>query len=177
MTAMSRRRKPQPPRTARAWRPLQPAVAIRPSAERRAAIVDAATAAGLDAGGVTLLLDDLEAAEMWMNDRYTVTVRRHADGDVDHLSIRRNDRKPDIPWRHLQRIKNELAGDGTEAVELFPAESRLVDTANQRWLWCARPGVSVDVGFDDGRHVTGPDAAAWCGAVQAPLEEQAAARR
>jgi hypothetical protein len=33
-------------------------------------------------------------------------------------------------WRELQRIKNEIVGDEIEAVELYPAESRLLDTAN-----------------------------------------------
>lgn len=53
-----------------------------------------------------------------------------------HLSIRRNDRKPIRDWRHLQRIKNELAGEDWEAVELYPAEDRKVDMANQYHLWC-----------------------------------------
>jgi len=35
----------------------------------------------------------------------------------------------------LQRIKNEIVGPEHEAVELFPAESRLVDTSNQYHLW------------------------------------------
>ena len=163
---MSRRRKP---RIVRPWQPQQPATPITLSAERRAALVDTAARAGLDVARVTGLLD--AEREMWMNDRYTVTVQRDPDSAVDHLSIRRNDRKPDIPWRHLQRIKNELAGDDTEAIELFPAESRLVDTANQRWLWCARPGTTIDVGFRSGRHVSGPDDAGWCGAVQAPIDD------
>ena len=33
-------------------------------------------------------------------------------------------------------MQNELVGDECEAIELYPAESRLVDTANQYWLWC-----------------------------------------
>jgi|GEM_PF-1998320 len=54
-----------------------------------------------------------------------------------HLSIKRKDREPidEQRWRILQRIKNELVGPENEAVELYPAESRLVDTANQYHLF------------------------------------------
>jgi len=54
-----------------------------------------------------------------------------------HLSIKRKDREPidEDRWRILQRIKNTLVGPEHEAVELYPAESRLVDTANQWHLW------------------------------------------
>lgn len=56
-----------------------------------------------------------------------------------HLSIKRRDRKPVGPERflHFQRIKNDLVGPEHEAVELYPAESRLVDCAHQYHLWCS----------------------------------------
>jgi hypothetical protein len=148
--------------------PLLPAVRIDPSPEKIEAIKQQAIAAGFDASGIEQLID--ENKEVWKNDRYTVTVRRHEDGWITVLSVRRNDRKPDVPWRHLQRIKSQLAGDEAEAFEIFPAESRLVDTANQRWLWCLPPGEKVPAGFDDGRHVSGPAEAVPFGAVQAPLD-------
>lgn len=52
-----------------------------------------------------------------------------------HLDICRHDGLPCKNWRDFQRIKNELVGPDLEAVELFPAESRLVDTSNQYHLW------------------------------------------
>jgi hypothetical protein len=52
-----------------------------------------------------------------------------------HLSIRRLDREAVHDWRHLQRIKNEIIGPEHEGVELYPAEDRLVDEANQFHLW------------------------------------------
>jgi len=52
-----------------------------------------------------------------------------------HLDICPRDGKNAKNWRELQQIKNELVGPEHEAVELFPAESRLVDTANQYHLW------------------------------------------
>ena len=160
-----KRRKTPPPK--RQWIPLVPAVPVLPSPEYLAALRAEAARQGADPA----IVDDELAAdrELWRNDRYTVLVRRHDEGWVTYLSVRRNDRKPDMPWRHLQRIKNELAGDEAEAVELFPAESRLVDTANQRWLWCLRPGDRVPVGFQT-RSVTGAEEATRVGARQTPLE-------
>lgn len=52
------------------------------------------------------------------------------------LSIKRLDQQAVHDWRDLQRIKNEILGAEAEAVELYPAESRLVDNANQFHLWC-----------------------------------------
>lgn len=74
--------------------------------------------------------------KMFMNNRYVVIVRyvgwyAGTPGQWWHLSIRRQDRAPVRDWRDLQRIKNELVDPEAEAIELFPAESRLQDTANQ----------------------------------------------
>lgn len=52
------------------------------------------------------------------------------------LSFKTIDKQPRHDWREMQRIKNELVGEEVEAVEVFPAESRLVDTSNQYHLWC-----------------------------------------
>ena len=54
------------------------------------------------------------------------------------LSMRRTDRwqkATDRDWREMQRVKNELVGQENEAVELYPAESRLQDEADQFHLW------------------------------------------
>ncbi|HEU0130810.1 MAG TPA: hypothetical protein VFQ85_07450 [Mycobacteriales bacterium] len=83
----------------------------------------------------------------WANSHYLVVRRTIADGAV-HLSLRtvENDTRHD--WRELQRVKNELTGHEWEAVELYPAESRRVDTANQYHLWCLREGFP-GIGFPD----------------------------
>jgi hypothetical protein len=78
-------------------------------------------------------LDDIGQDEVWMNDQYQVTIRKW--GHVFHLSIKRIDREPCRDWRDFQAIKNQLVGSECEAVELYPAESRLVDSANQYHLW------------------------------------------
>jgi hypothetical protein len=51
------------------------------------------------------------------------------------LSIRRLDRKPIHDWRDLQEIKNLVVGPEHEAMELYPRESRVMDTSNQYHLW------------------------------------------
>lgn len=93
-------------------------------------------------------------SQVLMNSLYTVirTVEdaepgaQGAQGVV--LSIRRNDRQAAHDWRHFQRIKNELVGPECEGVEMYPAESRLVDTANQYFIWCSTdPTYRFPLGF------------------------------
>lgn len=79
------------------------------------------------------------AHDVYLNDTYQVQVRRN-NGDesgVQHvwLSIKRIDRESIHDWRDLQEIKNQLVGPECEFVELYPAESRKTDTANQYHLW------------------------------------------
>lgn len=78
--------------------------------------------------------------EIWINGRYEVWVHRDVNYDgnwpkMHWLSIKRIDKEPIRSWRDLQRIKNDIIGDEHEALELFPAESRLVDTSNQYHLF------------------------------------------
>jgi len=95
--------------------------------------------------------------EAYENSRYFVLLRRIASplGPCTHLSLRRADRDAVHDWREMQRIKNELVGPEVEALELYPAESRLVDQANQFHLWCF-PGARIPIGFDQ-RAIAGPD--------------------
>jgi hypothetical protein len=75
----------------------------------------------------------------WMNDIYQVQVRRFRcepfNADMMHINIRRRDGAAIFDWRHRQWIKNQLAGEECEAFEVYPAESRLVDTSNKYHLW------------------------------------------
>jgi hypothetical protein len=113
---------------------------------------------------------------LWVNNRYTVILTRMPplDGngpEVVHLSIRRNDRKPIRDWRDMQRIKNELVGPECEGVEVYPAERRLVDTANKYHLWvCADDHYQLPFGFAN-RLVLSPDQAIGVspGCVQSKL--------
>lgn len=74
--------------------------------------------------------------QLFANSRYQVAVRRVADGAV-HLSIKRIDQQAIHDWRDLQRIRNELVRPECESVELYPAESRVVDVVTQFHLWCS----------------------------------------
>lgn len=103
--------------------------------------------------------------EAWANDTYEVLVR-YMPVDVDgqevdlgregvvQLSIKRYDREPIRDWRHLQQIKNEVMGPEREAVEIFPRESRLVDTSNQYHLWVGPEGMDFPMGFPEGKVAT-----------------------
>lgn len=76
-----------------------------------------------------------DTSNIWMNDIYQVIVSDDMQGDkfppLWHLSIKRRDKEVIHDWRDLQQIKNELIGPEHEGIELYPAESRLMDTANQ----------------------------------------------
>jgi hypothetical protein len=73
------------------------------------------------------------------NSRYVVIMRRGEacdDGpDLIHLSIKRLDQRPHIPYREFMRIKDVLCGEEYEGVQLFPARSREVDAANNYHVW------------------------------------------
>lgn len=109
-------------------------------------------------GAEQAVIDELfrEAAgdTVWFNDTYQVNVRRFdcVWGDVVpmvHLSIKRCDKESIHDWRELQEIKNLIVGPEFEAVELYPAEARLVDTANQYHLWVLEvEGMRFPFGFN-----------------------------
>ena len=115
-------------------------------------------------------LVDLEPNQTFWHNKFYVVVRTVLEpelGDVSglHLSIRHQERKAIRDWRHFQRIKNELAGPEREAVEIFPPESQLVDTANQYHLCVLPEGTTSFFTWNDGRHVTDnaqdPETAQW----------------
>lgn len=94
-----------------------------------------------------------------------------ADGATyTHLSIKRHDGGVVRDWRHLQRLKNELLGPEREAVEVFPAESRLVDTANLFHLWALPEGWRVPFGYTR-RMVADGSGGSHVGGAQRPFEE------
>lgn len=105
------------------------------------------------------------------NSRYTVLLRKvmcgEPFGEAVHLSIKRNDRATIHDWRDLQRIKNEVLGSDAEAIELYPANERLVDAANQYHLW-SFPNMKMNFGFDN-RDVSDVDIAKTFNATQRPF--------
>lgn len=104
----------------------------------------------------------MDRCEHWVSGVYHVALDKHTEHgfgkevEVWHLSIKRHDREPIGDWRVLQRIKSEIVGQETEALELYPAESRVVDTANQYHLY-AFPGAMIPVGFPKGMRTDNPN--------------------
>ena len=100
-----------------------------------------------DAGGrisesdARKLYEQMRKEKLYKSEHYQVAIDKDPTHGfrgmiVWHLSIKRQDKAPIMDWRDLQDIKNKLAGPEVEAIQLFPAESRLVDSANQYHLWC-----------------------------------------
>jgi hypothetical protein len=95
-----------------------------------------------DARKVPVPRAELRPNERWLpdcyvNSRYSVQISLVATayGDVTHLWIRAHDGSMPRSWRDLQRIKDELVGPERVAVEVFPPESELGDSANMAHLW------------------------------------------
>jgi hypothetical protein len=87
--------------------------------------------------------------EVWSNDTYEATVEHHLTEDGEewaYITLKRYDRHAVRDWRHLQSIKNEVTDPEREAMELFPAESRLMDEANQYHLWVLPVGAEIGFG-------------------------------
>ena len=111
-----------------------------------------------------------DGAQLWENSRYIVAVyppERYAEGwpRFVHLSFKHHANVAISDFRDMQAIKNALIGEESMAVQIFPAESQLIDGANQYHLWClvpyCWPEVDEDtdwpwlpVGFMEGRMVT-----------------------
>ena len=101
--------------------------------------------------------------EVWENGKYIVHVERGLEMQnqkegkernydepvlMTHLSIRNVANDAEHDWRDYQWIKNELVGEENEAIEFYPAESRLVDTCNQFHLWVfENPKHGIPIGF------------------------------
>lgn len=81
------------------------------------------------------------ALRVWRSKDYlAVLYEQRADGNrrltVNHLRKDRLGRWRDgITWDDLQRVKNECLGEEVWCVEVYPAESAMVNENNQRHLW------------------------------------------
>jgi hypothetical protein len=120
----------------------------------------------MDLETATKISEDMMSQEVYENGLYIAQVRRKTGvgffdrteqnannfpesfGQIAHCSIKRIDGSIVRDWRHLQQIKNDIFGDECEAFEMFPAESRLTDTANQYHLYVfANSAIRLPVGF------------------------------
>lgn len=91
------------------------------------------------------LYDKIKSDAIYLSEQYQVAIDKSpphgfAGQLVWHLSIKRIDKEPIMDWRDLQAIKSQLCGPEAEALQLFPAESRVVDTSNQYHLFVFMKG-------------------------------------
>jgi hypothetical protein len=80
---------------------------------------------------------------VYVNSRYMVEVLVTPMGkgaNEYYLSIKDLWRSARHDWRDFQKIKNDLVNEDAWFFEAYPAESRLVDTANQYHLFAVRLG-------------------------------------
>tara|TARA_R100000734_G_C3238806_1_gene44195 strand:+ start:52 stop:564 length:513 start_codon:yes stop_codon:yes gene_type:complete len=126
---------------------------------------------------------ELDKQEIWVNDIYQVNILRgkdcdqyihmeHYKGKCDYITIKTHDKEAIRDWRHFQTIKNELCGSDREAIEVFPSEQRLVDTANQYHLWVMPKGDMVPFGFMTRKVDYTEKLGGFQKAGQRPLEEK-----
>jgi hypothetical protein len=135
--------------TPRYWKPLRPHPnhEFKPPPPELVALV-MEQYSYTEAEARTFLEEDHKRYRFFTNDLYQVQVAPTGDnGDFLHINIRRLDGSMFKDWRHFQQIKNEVAGPEREALEIYPAESRKVDTSNKWHLWVLPEGAQVNLGW------------------------------
>lgn len=115
-------------------------------------------APGADYRSIQNAMAHLRRCEHYASGLYHVAVDKETEhgfgdmgeGELWHLSIKRHDREPMQDWRVMQRIKTAICGPESEGLELYPAESRVVDTANQYHLYVFVNCGTLPFGFQAG---------------------------
>lgn len=73
------------------------------------------------------------------NNRYIVMIYDQTPvttGFATKAMIQKIDNTPILGhWSEIQKIKNELFGEESIAVEYYPAKSKLIDDFNIYWIW------------------------------------------
>ena len=106
--------------------------------------------------------DAVTGSEVWQNPWYDVRVSRFADGwpigggPWARIGISCDDGEPRHDWRVFQKIKNQIVGDEWWAIEIYPAESQLIDPSNYYLLFAA-PVFPEMPGQRLGRVLAGPN--------------------
>jgi hypothetical protein len=86
----------------------------------------------------------------YQNGAYAVLVRTIPSGwgRIEHASIHTLT-GGDISWRDKQRIKNEIFGEHALAVEVFPPQAELIDSADAFHLWILPEGFRLPFSLDE----------------------------
>lgn len=73
------------------------------------------------------------------NNRYIVMIydnSKTTHGTAISVLVQKLDNTPILGhWKEMQKIKNEIFGEETTAVEYYPKESELIDDHNIYWMW------------------------------------------
>lgn len=82
------------------------------------------------------------------NDVYSaqLSVVKSSMGMVHHAWIRRHD-EVELTWKEKQYLKNVLFGEDYTAIEIYPREKELVDTAMMYHLWVMPFSFCFDFGL------------------------------
>ena len=98
-----------------------------------------------------------EMDRSWVSEdnQYSVMSRllRTPVGKVEHVVITsaagcgKCDGSGDIPWAVKMQIKNDLFGEKRPAIEVYPAQDRLVDAADTYHLWVFEKGFKMPFGI------------------------------
>lgn len=92
----------------------------------------------------------------FFNDLYSVQVYHVSTllGVVQHLIVRRQ-AGGEPPWRDLQRIKDEVCGPESYAVQVHPRRGDVVDQANVYHLWVLPEELPFGLHRENGLRRTG----------------------
>ena len=94
-------------------------------------------------------------------------------GVVEHVTVHRMVKAGDIPWSVKQEIKNELFGERTTAIEVYPDVRNLVDVCDVYHLWILPEGFKLPFGIHPtrdakcapvqrGDNIDWDECKAWC---------------
>lgn len=105
---------------------------------------------GLSKAAAKQAVREVKSEKVLMSSSYQVNIvelgRQHSKWPpLVWFSIKRRDKAAIVDRSVLRDIKNVLAGEEAEGFELYPAESRLVDTANQYHLYIAQEPAPVSL--------------------------------
>jgi hypothetical protein len=86
--------------------------------------------------------EDPSIVAVFTDGEYTVAKHEHDSGPFEfRLSIKRMDGARFHDWRLFQDIKNDVAGADRVAIEVYPSEDEVTDTANIYHLWVFKEGI------------------------------------
>ena len=148
--------------TPRHWEPLERATKF---SRRKEVVEETMRHYGITFEVAAAMLDREEADTLFFVNRlYQVSLNTCGpENDMLHICVRRRDGGAIFDWRHMQEVKNQLAGPEREGFQLFPAESRKVDTSNKYHLFVLPEGARFsgigwenrEVSYDENRDVPG----------------------